>query len=280
MSAFSINVNGEDFVPEVKVFAGGEVNVSLPKDWWIAPHIEETRVLITATLKSSDDIMALLLLTDAIRQCKSYLRLPITLHMKYCPYARQDRVCNRGEALSIKVFANLINGCDFDRVLIWDAHSDVSAALIDNCINVSASGIINNSELGNTLEKTYCVLISPDAGANKKVLGISKDFGGVPVVRADKSRDLKTGEITGTEVYCEDLKGNHCIVIDDICDGGRTFIELAKALKAKGAGMLTLYVTHGIFSYGAVEKLKEAGYDHIYTTDSFYQLNDSRVTVI
>ena len=72
----------------------------------------------------------------------------------------------------------------------------------------------------------------------------------MPVIRASKERDVTNGKITGTSINVESLKGLPCYIVDDICDGGRTFVELAKILKEKNCGDIYLYVSHGIFSNG------------------------------
>ena len=82
-----------------------------------------------------------------------------------------------------------------------------------------------------------------------------------------KIRDVKTRKLSGFKVYADDLQGRDCLVVDDICDGGGTFLGLAKELKAKNAGKLYLAVSHGIFSRG-VERLLEH-YDGVFSTNSF-----------
>ena len=95
------------------------------------------------------------------------------------------------------------------------------------------------------------VVICPDAGAEKRIQKL-----GLPYVMATKVRDAKTGNIIATRLFDEDeqgvsrVAGKDTIIVDDICEGGRTFIELAKVLKAHGAATVALYVTHGIFSKG------------------------------
>ena len=102
---------------------------------------------------------------------------------------------------------------------------------------------------------------------NKKTIKISETFNGEPeVIQAQKMRNLKTGEIIKTEIL-GDVKGKKVLIADDICDGGRTFIELAKVLKNKGAVEVSLFITHGIFSKGL--EVFEGLIDAIYTTDSF-----------
>lgn len=237
------------------IYSGGEVSVKLEQKF---PKFKT--LLILAFLKSSDDIMLLLNITDALRRQYGF-SINLHLHLDYCPYARQDRVCDEGEAFGLKVFANLINSLNFNSVCILDPHSDVAPALINNCYT---------QPLNDAFNPTYAVgvdyLISPDAGANKKVFKLSQELD-IPMIRADKVRDVKTGKITETIVYADDLTGKRVMIIDDICDGGRTFIELAKQLITKGA-TVDLYVTYGIFSKGK-ELLREAGIENIYCPFEF-----------
>jgi len=263
----SIRICGDNYYPSVMVFSGGEVNVTLPT---ILPYSIDSYTL-KAKIKSSEDLMTLFMVKNALN-VKYGSNVTSQLIIPYLPYARQDRVCNPGEALSIKVMADLINSMAFSRVITYDNHSDVSTALIDNCNNKLPSQLIAQcGEINNLLTKTRVSLCCPDAGAAKKVYGVSKAYGGVPVVMAEKIRDVKTGEITHTEVYADDLGGQSILVIDDICDGGMTFIKLAEKLIAKNAGPLFLYVTHGIFSKG-LDALSM--YQKIYTTDSFSAVED------
>jgi len=277
MNKFVITVNGNRYYPKLFTFSGGEVSVKLPD------HLRAVgcnTYVLKAKLRSSEDIMTLLMLKNAldirVGAARSVLEIP------YVPYSRQDRVCNEGEALSIKVLAELVNSMNFDTVYTYDNHSDVSTALINNCINFPPEKIMGrNLEIKSLLTKTKISLCPPDAGANKKVLKVAQFFGGVPIIKADKIRDTATGEITHTEVYCDDLRGQSVFVVDDLADGAKTFVYLAEKLKEKGAGKLFLYVTHGIFSKG-LDCVYEAGYDKVYTTDSWQDVgsSDERLQVI
>ena len=236
------------------IYSGGEVSVKLEQKF---PKFK--RLLIVAFLKSSDDIMLLLNITNALRiQYGSYRK--ISLQLEYCPYARQDRVCDEGESFGLKVFANLINSLNFEAVHIIDPHSDVAPALINN------SWVSPLHDYFDYTISDIDYLVSPDAGANKKVFKLSQELD-IPMIRADKVRDVKTGKILETIVYADDLTGKRVMIVDDICDGGRTFIELAKQLIDKGA-TVDLYVTYGIFSNGK-EVLKEAGINNIYCPYEF-----------
>lgn len=217
-------------------FPGGEINVQINTP---CPIISTN---VTAILKSSDDIMALLLTVDALRN--SGIEDFYLLKIPYFPYARQDRVCNPGEALSVKVMANLINSLGFQKVEIVDPHSDVTPALINNCKIIKPIEFI--SRIPNLTEY---VLVSPDAGAEKKTYDLVKNLNVMGMVRMTKKRDIRTGEITSIElVDAINTHNNKFLIVDDICDGGRTFIEAAKVLNIYGS--IDLYVTHGIFSQG------------------------------
>lgn len=111
------------------------------------------------------------------------------------------------------------------------------------------------------------LLISPDGGALKKIYKVAAYLQNYEVIECSKSRNVKTGQLTGFKVYADDLQGKDCLIVDDICDGGGTFLGLAKELKAKNAGNLYLAVSHGIFSKGFDEL--EKYFTKIFTTDSF-----------
>ena len=110
-------------------------------------------------------------------------------------------------------------------------------------------------------------MVSPDGGALKKIYKLSEALGGLEVLECSKSRDVKTGALSGFKVYADHLQGRDCLIVDDICDGGGTFVGLAEQLRAHGAGKLYLAVSHGIFSKG-FEGLK-AVFERVFTTDSF-----------
>ena len=226
-------------------FPGGEVQIRLDLEGRAFPY--GSTFYIKADLCNSQNVMELLMATDALRRAEP--DAAIKLVMPYIPYARQDRVAVPGEALSIKVFADLINAQMYDSVTVWDAHSDVSVALLDRVVHITAAQIISSRGLGLGLFED-CVIVAPDAGAVRRAGAVAKMIG-TELVRADKSRDPRTGEITGTSILTPGgYKYAPFVIVDDICDGGRTFIELAKALRAVSQRPIHLYVTHGIFSAG------------------------------
>jgi len=226
-------------------FPGGECQIKLP-----VGEIGYTAEVL-AILNSSDDILSLLLVVDAVRRAQPVTRILLTI--PYFPYARQDRVCNPGEALSLKVMADLINGLHCHRVIILDPHSDVTPALLNNCQTIPLAQLVAGGVLASKVQQDDWALVAPDAGAEKKVREVAKRLSteshAIEMFCARKVRNTLTGQIVATELQ-GNVQGKKLIIIDDICDGGQTFIELAKVLQAQGAEEIYLYVTHGIFSQG------------------------------
>jgi ribose-phosphate pyrophosphokinase len=233
-------------------FSGGESQVSL------AGIQIEDRVEVYSFLNTADEIMRLLLTVDAIRRINAAAK--INLHIPYFPYARQDRVCNDGEALSVEVMTQLINNLSCESVTIEDPHSSVTANLVKNVRILTQADIISRSvKMLTLLKENNLILLAPDKGAAPKTeaIGIALTSKNIPiqVLLATKVRDVTNGKITDT-IIPDGVAGKNILIPDDICDGGSTFIELAKKLKAGGANDLYLYVTHGIFSRG-LEPLRE-----------------------
>lgn len=237
-------------------FGSGENHVQV-----LAPS--HAHVEIMFRYSGDQSIIQLLMLTDALRRQGAE---QIDLCIPYFPGARQDRVCNEGEALSVKVYADLINQQQYRKVCVFDPHSDVVVALLDRVQVFKNYAFIKDvvNEIGSEI-----ILISPDAGANKKIFGLASQLDGLPVVRADKIRDVRNGKIIDTEVFCDDLSGKTALIVDDICAGGRTFIELAKELKAKNCKKIVLAVSH-YEGTADQEKLVNSGIDRLYTTNSLH----------
>lgn len=217
-------------------FPAGEVGVR------IEDVLVEDEYMVDLRTPNSDEIIRMLFLVDAIRRMKPEVRL--YLNVPYFPYARQDRVMQAGESHSLKVIADLINSCGFERVYVADPHSDVVEAVVDNLYIIRqddcARETISNWD--------YQYLIAPDAGALKKIYKLSEKVG-IPVICANKVREVSTGKITGISISPEDYAKitGKVLVVDDILDGGATFLELADALPNVDKH---IYVTHGIFSKG------------------------------
>lgn len=249
---------------EMKVlkFPGGELHVT------VETGVPADEFELTAHLPHADAVMTLLMTTDALR--RAYPGTPVALLLPYVPYARQDRVANPGESLSAKVFCDLINAQQYTRVVIQDPHSDVTPALLERVVIDDPIPALRRALDRIRRDSAQVALVAPDAGARKRVGKLAAQLD-LPVVYADKIRDTRTGSITGTEIQGA-LPDCALLVVDDICDGGRTFTELAQAAsrKQRESGIkqpLYLYVTHGIFSKG-LDVLLE-GYAAVFTRNNW-----------
>lgn len=249
------------------LFAGGEPHVKISNNFDVTKP-----VTLTHRINSFNDLGLICITVDALKRMGVK---EINLFIPYFPAARQDRVMVPGEPLSVKVYADIINGMALASVTIFDPHSEVTPALLNNCFTVSNHEFIKQvvAKIGNDVK-----LISPDGGALKKIYKVSEFLGGAEVVECSKSRDVKTGKLSGFKVYSEDLAGADCLIVDDICDGGGTFIGLAEALKAKNAGKLYLAISHGIFSKGF--EVFDQYFEQIFTTDSIKEVDHAGVTQI
>lgn len=239
-------------------FSGGECHITIE-------NIEIGDITnVDAYLYNSDDIMRLLMVVDAIRQNNEQTQIDLVI--PYFPYARQDRVCNKGEAFSAKVMAGLINALNCQSVTVLDPHSKVVTEYLNNCQVVTQVDLVRGT-LAEFIRTRELTLVSPDKGAAEKTQAVADAFG-FDVIACSKVRDPKSGQITHSEVH-GDVQGKDLIILDDVCDGGRTFTELAKVLKDHEAGDLYLYVTHGIFSKGL--GVLKAQFTHVFCVHTFLQ---------
>ena len=256
----TVNISNTRYVVKQFVFNDGSVQVEIQGD---LPKQADS-VTIEAGLQSPADQMALLMVRNAVNEL--YPSVPTYLIMAFCPYGRQDSVFGPGQANAMKAWASMINAMNFDSVGILDPHSQ-AYNLINNVFSVGVEKVLENVKVMPDILKTPgLVLVSPDAGANKKSHKICVKFGIETLVRADKARNVLTGEILETIVY-GNVEGKTCLIVDDICDGGMTFIKLAEKLKEKGASKVILFVTHGLFTKGL--KVFEGLIDEVYTTTSW-----------
>lgn len=188
---------------------------------------------------------------------------------------RSDRRFDDMQSFDLKIIADIINSCGFGNVEILDPHSDVTLALISNSHKISSfeyvKKAIDHYHSVNAALHNYSVdpiLVSPDAGAYKKVFDYGEKLG-LEVVAAVKHRN-KEGKVDLK--FIGDVKDKTCFIVDDLCDGGRTFIILAKSLRTQGAREVYLYVTHGIFSNGLDQLSDEI--DHVYCTNSVMDIEN------
>lgn len=255
-----ITVNGVN-IPIAK-FPAGEVNVKLPPLKFKSPM----RIVVRAT--QSDDLVALLMITDAIR--RHYPNPSIELVLPYLPYARQDRVTVHGEAVGASVFLRTFT--TYSKLETYDVHNP--AVLEDTYGLVNHITLLDiakglEGEAGGLSKGADIVLVAPDAGSSDKVAEVAEYFN-VPWIQGEKVRCPETGHLSGFDVeFSKQHIGKKFLIVDDICDGGGTFIGLADIIDKKyEPESLSLYVTHGVFSQG-LDTLSKT-FSHIYTTNTYH----------
>lgn len=264
MNTFDLIYPDQSVIPyKAMIFPDGQPHLKM--DMQLASQLDRKAPLRLFTrLNNANDLLTALLAKNTL----DYLEFEhVELHVSYLLAARMDRVMLDGEPFSLKVVAAMLNQARFKKILIFDPHSEVSTALIDRSYAVT-----NHRFLSDALSDYACthsgeapVLVSPDAGALKKIHKLAQFLGIENVVECMKERDVKTGALTCFKAMTDGLHGQTCFIVDDICDGGGTFAGTARMLKEKGAGKVNLIVSHGIFSKGPVIE----HVDTIYTTDSY-----------
>lgn len=232
--------------------------------------LREDLIMIKSHMRDFMDVEIIIAATQALRGMGTK---KIGLFVPYFLGARSDRRFSYGGVHYIKdVIAPIINSQNYEVVYVLDPHSDVLEGCINNLEKINNFELVKMALNDNRGFSDNVVLVSPDAGAYKKIFDVAQEFGIENIVTATKVRDLKTGKIIETRVdgidkYNDDVD---FIIVDDICDGGRTFIEIAKILKEKFIlSKIKLVVSHGIFSQGF--EVFDGLVDKIYTTDSYKQ---------
>ena len=261
---------------KINKFPDGQQSVDLVDIFNITDDIR-----IATRLNSFSDLEILICATKALRNITTK---PIHLYVPYFLGSRSDRKFGLGGVNYLKeVICPIVNSLDFATVEVLDPHSDVLEACLNNFVKLPTNYLVKQAltQIDNKdgAQNRVC-LVSPDAGAYKKIFDVAQKFNIDNIITASKVRDLKTGAILRTEIPIlnqhKDLK---YIIIDDICDGGRTFTELAKVMKqSRPTAKLYLIVTHGIFSAGFDELGKY--FEQIYTTNSYKDIDNELVKQI
>jgi len=248
----------------------------------------ENRFEIISRLSTFRDLELIIGANQAIKELmrQNYdTEVQVSLYIPYFLGARSDRKFKEGGTNYLKdVICPVINSQNFISVKVVDPHSDVLEACLNNFQKITNISIVKNAltKIDNKNgAQDRIVLVSPDGGALKKIFDVAEAFVIPNIVTAMKHRDVKTGRITHTEVpdlskYNDEHK---FVIVDDICDGGRTFIELAKVIKEqKPNNEIYLVVSHGIFSAGFNELNK--WFNKIYSTNSYADHENDNLELI
>lgn len=200
-------------------------------------------------------IVQLVYLLDEINGKKQ-----IVLECPYLPYGRQDKETTNTSCFALEAFCALFSG--IAELRTFDAHNPSFFEDKEKC-PFDFVNTLPYKEINKIIEEeSIDLIVYPDKGASQRYPQLSAKY---KWVAADKIRDQLTGEINGIKIDPITM-GSHILVVDDLCDGGRTFIELAKVLKQQYPVGIMLYVSHGIFSKG-IDCLFHAGYSKVFTKD-------------
>lgn len=226
---------------------------------------------------SDEELFTLASVVDYVKRNADKNSL-LVLDIPYLPNARMDRIKNKNENFSLKVFANLINSFGFDEVKVHTVHSNVSEALINNITSSNGSDIISKV----IKESNPDVIFFPDEGACKRYSDLEAvKESNLPIAFGIKKRDWKSGKILGLNVISDiNLHDKKVLIVDDICSAGGTFKFSAMKLKGMGAKDVDLYITHCEDNIQNGELLKTDLISKIYTTDSILHIEDEKIKVI
>jgi ribose-phosphate pyrophosphokinase len=258
------DITASDIKYKISKFPDGQQTVDIE---WVG---NTDSVVINSRMNSFLDVELIVCANQALKNAGVK---NVGLHVPYFLGARSDRKFQEGGSNYLKqVICPIINSQNFFTVIVLDPHSDVLEACLNNYEKIDNHLLVKHAltliDNKNGARERVC-LVSPDAGAYKKIFDVAKKFDINKVITATKVRDLKTGQILHTEVPLQDLNEDiKYVIVDDICDGGRTFTEIAKAIRTQVPNArIYLVVTHGIFSAGFEEL--EKYFERIYTTNSY-----------
>lgn len=263
MKIFLSDLESRSFIPKFDGFYMPDSQPHVDFGIYKFDRREEVHLITRGT--SFNELGMLAVASDAIKRIDPFLKVGVTI--TYCLGARQDRVTHSGVPLTAKVVAEFINSMMFDFVNILHPHSDVFPSLLHDCNIMDHRCYIYRA----MEEFKPDSIIIPDAGASKNIHKFLDKHPGLESIQCLKRRNVNTGVLSDIQIL-GDVVDKRCFIVDDICDGGKTFIELAKQLRLKGASAVGLYVTHGIFSKG-FDDLK-TDISKIYCTNSYSNHED------
>ena len=244
---------------DVRRFADDEIFVEIHEN----VRGEDVFVLQSTSAPANDNLMELLICIDALRRSSAKR---ITAVLPYFGYARQDRKPGPRTPISAKLVANLITEAGADRVLAVDLHAGQIQGFFDIPTDnlygapVMAADILQRSGGENLM------IVSPDVGGVVRARALARRLNNAPLSIVDKRRD--TPGVSEVMNIIGDVKDWDCILIDDIIDSGGTLCNAAQALMDAGAKSVTAYLTHGVLSGNAVERVNGSALKELVITDS------------
>ena len=219
-------------------------------------------VIQSTSMPANDHIMELLITIDALKRASAST---VTAIIPYFGYARQDRKVGPRTPISAKLIADILTTAGIDRLLTIDLHAGQIQGFFDIPVdNLYAAPVITKDIIKNYKNRDL-VIISPDVGGVVRARGIAKRINGDLAIvdkRRDKANESEVMNIIG------DINNRDCIIVDDIVDTAGTLCNAAEALIDAGAKSVSAYISHGVLSGPAIERIKNSKLNELVITDS------------
>jgi len=250
---------------EIKTFADGESSVEFLENI----RGEDVFIIQSTSTPVNDNLMELMIMIDAAKRSSAKR---ITAVIPYFGYARQDRKSASRTPITAKLVANLITEAGADRILTIDLHAGQIHGFFDIPVVDLTSRIAFAKDIkkqfykeGQDVHDVETVFVSPDAGGTVRARRFADMFGG-DIAIVDKRRP-KAGVSEVMNIIGE-VKGCHAILVDDIVDSGGTLCNAAKAIMDAGALSVRAYITHGVLTGKACQKVEDSVLEELVITDS------------
>ena len=229
---------------------------------------EDVFVLQSTSFPTNDHVMELLITIDALKRGSSK---SIAAIMPYYGYARQDRKSGPRSPISAKLVANLISTAGADRALMVDLHAGQIQGFFDIPTDNLFAAPVFIDDIKKNFESNDTVIVSPDVGGVVRARAIAKRVN-CDLAIIDKRREKAS--VSEVMNVIGEVEKKKCILIDDICDTAGTLANAANALKSKNADSVYAYITHGVLSNPAIERINNSPIDKMIITDSILARND------
>ena len=224
---------------------------------------EDMFIIQSTSNPANDNIMELLIIADALSRSSAQR---ITAVIPYFGYARQDRRTKARTPISAKLIANLLSGAGIERILTLDLHSAQIQGFFDIPVDNLYASPIFELDISHYFEKQELLtVVSPDVGGVARARGLAERIS-ADLAIVDKRRN-QPGEIASMTVIGE-VKNKICIIVDDICDTAGTLVKASDLLINKGAREVHAYISHGVLSDPAIERIEKSSLSSLVVTDS------------
>jgi ribose-phosphate pyrophosphokinase len=243
---------------DVKRFADKEIFVEMQEN----VRGEDVFVIQSTSFPANDNLMELLILIDTLKRASAKR---ITAVIPYFGYARQDRKPGPRTPITSKLVANMIDKAGANRVLTMDLHAGQIQGFFDIPTDNLFAAPALTSNIKNKIKNTSPIVVSPDVGGVVRARIIAKRIG-ADLAIVDKRRE-KAGESEVMNII-GDVDGRACFIIDDIVDSAGTLCNASNALLEKGATEVYAYVTHGVLSGEAVQRVNKSSLTKLVVTDT------------